>query len=89
LSQAESTQIECNSQVLTPGEPNKASIPPARRRAVMIRDGHRCQAKGCRSTSFLEMHHLKPRSRGGDNREGMRADVVSSDVSDAFAVKLC
>ncbi|MBC8368052.1 HNH endonuclease, partial [bacterium] len=69
LSEAESAQIDCDSSLLAPGERNRASILPARRRAVLQRDGHRCQTQGCRSTSFLEVHHLKPRSLGGDNRE--------------------
>ncbi len=69
LSDAESKQIECDSKVLEPGKRNRQSIPPARRRAVLIRDGYRCRTKGCNSTSFLELHHLKPRSLGGDNGE--------------------
>ena len=69
LSPAESAQIDCDSSVLETGQRNKASIPPARRRTVLARDAHRCQTKGCRSTSFLEVHHIKSRSRGGDNRE--------------------
>ncbi|MBC8368257.1 HNH endonuclease [bacterium] len=78
LSAAESAQIDCDSSVLSPGQRNKASIPPARRRAVLIRDGHRCHARGCRSTHFLEVHHLRPRSRGGDNREENLITLCSS-----------
>jgi hypothetical protein len=69
LSGAESAQIDCDSSVLAPGKRNRQSIPPARRRAVLIRDDHRCQAQGCGSTRFLEVHHLEARSRGGDNGE--------------------
>ncbi len=78
LSKVESAQIDCDSQVLVPGQRNKASIPPARRRAVLMRDGQRCRAKGCRSTSFLEVHHLKARSRGGDNREANLITLCAS-----------
>jgi 5-methylcytosine-specific restriction endonuclease McrA len=78
LSPAESGQINCDSQVLAPGKRNKASIPPARRRAVLARDAHRCQAEACRSTSFLEVHHIKPRSLGGDNREANLITLCSS-----------
>ena len=78
LSAGESAQIDCDSSVLSLGKPNKASIPPSRRRAVLIRDKHRCKAKGCRSTSFLEVHHIKPRSRGGDNREENLITLCSS-----------
>ncbi len=78
LSSAESAQIECDSQVLAAGMRKKASISPARRRAVLARDGHRCQAEGCRATSFLEVHHRKPRSRGGDNSEANLITLCSS-----------
>jgi hypothetical protein len=78
LSGAESAQIDCDSQLLVPGRRNRASIPPARRRAVLVRDKQRCQAEGCRSTNFLEVHHLKPRSRGGDNREENLITLCSS-----------
>jgi hypothetical protein len=78
LSPAESAQIDCDSQVLVPGRRNRASIPPARRRAVLMRDKHRCQTKGCRSTSFLEVHHIKARKGGGDNREANLITLCSS-----------
>ncbi|MBC8365946.1 HNH endonuclease [bacterium] len=78
LSAAESAQIDCDSSLLEAGQRNKTSIPPTRRRAVLIRDGHRCQTKGCRSTSFLEVHHIKPRIRGGDNREANLITLCSS-----------
>lgn len=47
------------------GGPDRSTIPPSVRRAVLARDGHRCAAPGCRSTRFLEIHHLRPRFRGG------------------------
>ncbi|MBC8366286.1 HNH endonuclease, partial [bacterium] len=78
LSPAESEQIDCDSSLLAPGERNKASIPPSQRRAVLMRDGHRCQTKGCRSTNFLEVHHIKPRSMSGDNREENLITLCSS-----------
>ena len=67
LSRAEAEQVSCDSRLLQPGKPNRATIPPARRRAVLARDGHRCRTKGCKSKHFLEVHHIKPRSRGGTN----------------------
>jgi hypothetical protein len=41
------------------------SIPPARRRAVLLRDQRRCQVPGCQNTSWLDVHHLELRSEGG------------------------
>ena len=35
---------------------------------VLARDHHRCTVPGCRSSRFVEVHHIVWRSRGGDNR---------------------
>jgi hypothetical protein len=69
LSKAEMAQVECDARVLKPGKRNRSSIPPSRRRAVLERDGRRCSVRGCSSTSFLEVHHIKNRSNGGSNSE--------------------
>jgi hypothetical protein len=45
----------------------KQTIPPALRRAVLLRDQHRCQAPGCRNATFLDLHHVQLRSEGGPN----------------------
>ena len=67
LAPAVAAQAACDCRTQQAGEPNRASIPPALRRAVLARDGHRCQAPGCRATRFLEVHHRQPRQRGGRN----------------------
>ncbi len=51
----------------TPGHISR-SIPPATRRAVLIRDGHRCQVPGCRCRDHLALHHIRFRSQGGDHQ---------------------
>ena len=43
------------------------TIPPALRRRVMRRDGGRCRVPGCRHAVFTDVHHLRPRSGGGEN----------------------
>src|SRR3954467_3837723 len=43
------------------------TIPPALRRQVLRRDGGRCQVPGCRHATFVDVHHLRPRSEGGAN----------------------
>ena len=43
----------------------KQDIPPALRRAVLRRDERRCRVPGCRNATFLDLHHLHPRARGG------------------------
>ena len=78
LSAAEAEQVACDSRVSEPGKRNKASIPPARRRAVLARDSHRCTTPGCSAKHFLEVHHIKPRSRGGSNDEANLVTLCSS-----------
>jgi hypothetical protein len=41
------------------------SIPPALRRAVLLRDQRRCQVPGCNNTTWRDLHHLDLRSEGG------------------------
>ena len=64
-------RVRCDSEDigdLERGEPERKlqkSIPEATRRKVFVRDKHRCVVPGCRSTRFLEAHHIRPRSEGG------------------------
>jgi len=46
--------------------PTSQVIPPKVRRYVLARDGG-CVIDGCGSTYRLEVHHIRPRSRGGDH----------------------
>ena len=59
--------VLCDARVHRNGEKNRATIPPARRREVLARDGYRCRASGCESAHFLDVHHVIPRERGGTN----------------------
>jgi hypothetical protein len=43
------------------------TIPPAVRRAVLLRDRHCCQVPGCRHTTFVDVHHLRAREAGGNH----------------------
>ena len=45
----------------------KQSIPPARRRRVLRRDAGRCRVPGCRNATYVDVHHLRPRSENGTN----------------------
>ncbi len=47
--------------------PKRASqtIPPAVRRAVLLRDRHCCQVPGCKHATFVDVHHLRAREDGG------------------------
>lgn len=63
----EAEAAACDARVHVPGERNRSIIPPRIRRAVLMRDRHRCRRKGCLHTRFLDIHHLVPRARGGKN----------------------
>jgi HNH endonuclease len=43
----------------------KQTIPPAVRRSVLLRDHRRCRVPGCRNATFVDVHHIRPRSEGG------------------------
>jgi hypothetical protein len=43
------------------------TIPPAVRRAVLLRDRHCCQVPGCRHATFVDVHHLRAREAGGNH----------------------
>jgi HNH endonuclease len=43
----------------------KQNMPPALRRAVLARDQHRCRVPGCMHSTFIDVHHIVPRSEGG------------------------
>jgi 5-methylcytosine-specific restriction endonuclease McrA len=45
----------------------RQAIPPARRRAVLLRDQRCCQVPGCTNSHWLDVHHLELRSEGGAN----------------------
>ena len=60
--------LACDACVQRPGKPNRATIRPSVRAAVLARDRHCCATPGCRSTRFLEVHHVVPRGQGGSNR---------------------
>jgi hypothetical protein len=42
-------------------------IPPATARMVLRRDRGRCQVPGCRSSRWIQIHHIIPREEGGTN----------------------
>jgi len=68
LAPAQVQALACDARVSEQGKPNRATIKPSVRAAVLARDRHRCATPGCRSAHFLEVHHVKPRAQGGSNR---------------------
>jgi hypothetical protein len=64
---------ECDSEVLdltAPAPRLTHAIPPATRRRVFEQHGHRCAVPHCRNRLWLDLHHIRPRSLGGDHRAG-------------------
>ncbi len=45
----------------------KPNIPQRIRNLVWARDRGRCRVPGCRATRCLDVHHIRPRSEGGDH----------------------
>ncbi len=68
--------------VVAPGRPTSPratqSIPPAVRRLVLRRDHGRCVVPGCRHAVFVDVHHLRPRSEGGDHEPDGMATLCSA-----------
>ena len=54
------------------------TIPPATRRAVLVRDGGHCQVPGCRYDRYLDLHHILPRARGGGHTPSNLVTVCST-----------
>lgn len=69
ITPAASGAVLCDTLHLSrdPRQPNRHSVPPSVRRAVLARDGHRCSTEGCSAVHRLEVHHILPRSAGGPN----------------------
>ncbi len=78
LGRAEREKVACDAQIIEPGKRSRAIIPPARRQEVLARDGYRCRAPGCHNTRFLEVHHIKPRIKGGGNEAGNLITLCSA-----------
>lgn len=48
--------------------PRTSKVSPRRRAQVLARDQRRCVVPGCRSASYLDVHHVVFQSRGGTNK---------------------
>ena len=81
----ERAMVECDAEIVAgddsgsspPGHVSR-TIPPATRKAVLIRDGMRCQTPGCRCKRHLELHHVLMRSAGGPNEAWNLVTVCST-----------
>ncbi len=64
---AELEHAQCLAQTSEPNKRNTTAIPPSVRRKAFAKARHQCQSVGCEHTSYLEVHHIVPRSKGGTN----------------------
>jgi hypothetical protein len=80
IAPATAEAMTCDAVQISPQAtvPNKATIPPSTRRAVLIRDHHRCTTPNCNSTHFLEVHHRTPRHAGGSNHQDNLTTLCSA-----------
>jgi hypothetical protein len=60
-------RARCDADIVRADEPSRVTseIPLTIRRQVLARDHHRCTVPGCRSSKWLEIHHIVPRAAGG------------------------
>jgi 5-methylcytosine-specific restriction endonuclease McrA len=75
---------ECDAEVVQ-GDSNhekaghvSRTIPPAVRRAVLVRDDGKCQVPGCRNHRYLDLHHIEHRQHGGDHHPDNLTVVCST-----------
>jgi hypothetical protein len=64
---------ECDAETLdlTAARPRLThAVPPATRRKVFETHDHRCAVPYCRNRLWLDLHHIRSRSQGGDHRAG-------------------
>ena len=73
----------CDAEVidLQPGPTRghrSSTIPPATRRAVLARDAYRCVVPDCRCGLWVDVHHLRAQSLGGDHSEPNLATLCTA-----------
>jgi 5-methylcytosine-specific restriction endonuclease McrA len=57
-------RAECDAQRVEDGRARQ-DVAPAVRRGVLRRDHGRCRVPGCRSATFIDVHHVRARADGG------------------------
>jgi hypothetical protein len=67
----------CDAQRVEAGGARQ-DVPPAVRRAVLRRDHGRCRVPGCRSATFLDVHHVHARADGGHHVQANLASLCGA-----------
>ncbi|MFT3697454.1 MAG: HNH endonuclease [Kofleriaceae bacterium] len=71
ISDNERERLDCDAvRIGSDREPERLTkdITPKTRRAVQQRDHGKCVVAGCRSSRYIDIHHVIPRSQGGSHR---------------------
>ena len=67
LDAADLARAECDAQRISTGRATQ-DVAPSVARFVKRRDGGRCCVPGCRSSRYLEIHHVVAREHGGSHK---------------------
>jgi 5-methylcytosine-specific restriction endonuclease McrA len=65
------------------------TIPPATRRLVLRRDHGRCVVPGCTHATFVDLHHVTPRSEGGTHDPDGLATVCGAHHAALHEGRIC
>jgi len=68
LDDADRARAECDAQRVTEDGRATQDVAPRVVRSVKRRDGGRCCVPGCRSSRYLEIHHVIAREHGGSHK---------------------
>jgi hypothetical protein len=65
---ADRERAECDAQrIAVDGTRTTQDVTPKKRQAIHRRDGGKCCVPGCRSSRYLEIHHIVPQADGGSH----------------------
>jgi hypothetical protein len=65
---ADRERAECDAQrIAIDGTRTTQDVTPKKRQAIHRRDGGKCCVPGCRSSRYLEIHHIVPQAEGGSH----------------------
>ena len=70
ISAADAARAQCDAQRIGDDHRAKQDIAPATRRLVWHRDGGKCAVPSCRSSRYIDIHHIVGRAEGGNHEAG-------------------
>ena len=70
ISPADAARAECDAQWIGNDQRAKQDIAPKTRRLIWHRDGGKCVVPSCRSSRYIDIHHIIARADGGNHEAG-------------------